>query len=269
MRLRLLRVAEEGVHETVQTEWAKPTRIPHLPNGGLHLWRIDLAVEGSRRLIGEVERLLNSEERARAAQIRVLAAREEFIVGRGLLRRLIGHATSTDPGSLVFEPGPNGKPQLQGLAGIDFNVSHSRGLVLIAISRAGAVGVDVEFIDSGFAASGELLEMARDSFYSEEFRKIECMATDRERLLQFYRAWTRKEAVAKADGRGLALAVDYISFPAEGLGESKVSLGGGESGQSLDYFVQTPDVGPNHLATVATLRSGQPMSFFDAAALVG
>jgi 4'-phosphopantetheinyl transferase len=266
-------LAHEGVYETVRTEWAKPARIPHLPEGGLHLGRVELTAGTTPRLIAEAERLINSGERARAAQIRSVAARQEFVVGRGLLRRLVGDATGMDPASIAFEPGPNGKPQLRELAGIksgiDFNVSHSGGVVLIGISRAGAVGVDVEFIDPAFAASDELLEMARDSFYSEEFRRIEQAGTERERLLQFYRAWTRKEAVAKADGRGIASSVDYISSPAEADGESRVSLAGVEASRRMDYFVQTPDAGLNHLAAVATLRSGQPISLLDAAALPG
>lgn len=246
----------------MQTRWTRPATIPPLADGAVQLWRLELA-DG---VIAASERDLSDEEKARAAQMRVPAVRAEFVAGRALLRRVLGAALGVAPAAVVMAAGPTGKPRVMAASGVDFNVSHSRGLILVAISRAGAVGVDVEFVDRAFAGSGELLEIARESFPAVEFESLRQAGSGREGLLQFFRSWTRKEAVAKADGRGIASGLQYRVSGADGS-ECRVTVDKGEPGGSEDYFVQTPDVGPNHLAALAMLHAGQPVSLFDASDL--
>jgi hypothetical protein len=83
-----------------------------------------------------------------------------------------------------------------------FNVAHSQGLVLIALSQAGPVGVDLEYVDP----SVDAIELAETSFAGDEAALVGRAATRAERLDLFYSLWTSKEAIAKADGRGLQLA---------------------------------------------------------------
>jgi phosphopantetheinyl transferase len=131
--------------------------------------------------------------------------------------------------------------------------------------------VDVEFISDEFGEAEELIGIARESFHAGEFTVIARTPPGRDRLLAFYRAWTRREAVAKADGRGIASLLKYEVFRADEFGEYRVSLAGlserGDVSVDVDYFVQTPDAGPNHLAAVASRKPRQALALFDAKSL--
>ena len=154
--------------------------------------------------------------------------REEFVLGRGLLRMLAGAALGRTPESLVFGVGAQGKPWLEG---IEFSVSHSRGMVLVALCRSAAVGVDVERIDPGIDA----LEVANSSFAAEESAWIARAAEGTERVQAFYDCWTCKEAVLKAHGGGLTLSLaEFFVAPCE-PGERWVSL---EAAGASGFFVR-------------------------------
>jgi len=218
-------------------------------------------------------RLLSKDEKKRADGIRIAPVREEFIAGRGLLRLLLGAATGADPALVAIATQRNGKPCLAHSAQVEFNVSHSDGLILIAISRASPVGVDVEFVSDEFWEAEEFIGIARESFHAGEFTLIARTPPGRERLLAFYSAWTRREAVAKADGRGIASLLKYEVFRADEFGEYRVSLAGSPQGAEgsgeVDYFVQTPVAGPHHLAAVASRKPRQAIALFDAKLLRG
>ena len=217
--------------------------------GEVQVWRIDLvggafSRQEMRGLLDRAYGALTAEERARAARMRVGTAREEFVAGRGCLRRLLAAELGADARMLVFATGEQGKPWLRDGEGTEFNVSHSRGMVLIALSRAGAVGVDVEGLDAGV----ELMDVARTAFHVEDLARIGRADLQEERLREFYRCWTRREAVGKVDGRGLTIPAE--DFCVGGDGERRVLLDGRE------YCVQGVDVGSRHMAAVATVASG-------------
>jgi 4'-phosphopantetheinyl transferase len=220
--------------------WHIPETVPPLADGMVQVWRIRLDGPERVRVLDGAYAMLNAEERTRAAAMRSLARREEFIVGRGTLRRLLGMQLGVDAAALVFEAGDHGKPRLKkdnyGDSGfakmtagvnldVEFNVAHSGGVVLIALSRAGAVGVDVERVDREI----EVLEVARTALHADDVAGI---ASAENPAAEFFRCWTRHEAVGKADGRGLLK-------PADGEGE---------------YSVRELGIGPEFAAAVATER---------------
>ena len=113
--------------------------------GEVQVWRVDVGeVAGA---YGAAFAELVPEEQARAKRFRVEPARSEYVFGRCLLRRLLGQAAGVKAGEIVLTAGRYGKPEARGLEGIGFNVSHSRGVVVVAISGGGTVGVDVEGVD--------------------------------------------------------------------------------------------------------------------------
>ncbi len=250
------------------SEWSSPSKIPPLSFEGVQVWRLELVPGSPASARDRFYCLLSDQEKRRADAIRVAPVREEFIAGRGLLRVLLGAATGIDPAAIVLSTKPNGKPCLAQTAKLEFNVSHSEGMILIALSRASAVGVDVEFVSDEFGEAEELMEIARESFHSGEFAVIARKPPGRGRLLAFYQAWTRREAVAKADGRGIASLLKYEVFRADEFGEYRVSLAGSpesaEDSGDVDYFVQTPEAGLHHLAAVASRKPRQALALFDA-----
>jgi 4'-phosphopantetheinyl transferase len=184
-------------------------------------------------------------------------ARLEFIVGRGWLRLLLASTLNAEnriaAADLPIETGAQGKPFVDrrspALTGLpEFNVAHSRGQVMIALSQAGSVGVDLEFVDD----TVEVLEIARESFAPAEIAAIEQAAAGQARVDAFYRCWTAKEAIAKADGRGLSLALDSFSV-LDGVADLCSLSAPVPAGGAAKYFVRSLTCPPGYRAALATL----------------
>ena len=176
----------------------EPRRLPDLD--GIELWLVE--GPGTERERSHLYELLSDDERARASRFKVEDARRSFIVSRGFLRTILGHALGCAPESISFGEGEHGKPFLEGAhakSEIEFNVSHSGDVFLQAVSRGRTVGVDVERKKEGLAVE----KLARRYFASGEASRLIEEVPPEERLESFYRCWTRKEAYLKARGTGL------------------------------------------------------------------
>lgn len=103
--------------------------------------------------------------------------------------------------------GEHGKPYLKRFPQICFNISHSNGIAVCAISQSG-VGIDVERIGA-FRAT-----VARRVLTEKEIEFLETLA-EHERGEMFYRFWTLKESYLKLDGSGLARDPREIEFQME------------------------------------------------------
>jgi 4'-phosphopantetheinyl transferase len=232
--------------------WTIPKTTPSLAVDRVQVWRIDLDEMRSNvsGFLQVAAMCLSDEERLKAQKKRAGGPRQEFIAGRGSLRVLLGAAIGIEPEEVVIEAGEFHKPRLAGAHQMvpAFNVSHSRGIVLIALAADGEIGVDVEYVNRDI----EVEEVGRTAFHVNDLARIERAAARDEKVTEFFRCWTRKEAVAKADGRGLMLEPTSFAAGWDGDRESEVTLPG--SGQS--YFVQGIEVGPRHAAAVATTVSG-------------
>jgi 4'-phosphopantetheinyl transferase len=148
--------------------------------------------------IPDPEQVLSAEERRRAARFRFPEHATRFLVCHAALRRILGQYLGQPPESLEFVAPESGKPRLAGDSTLSFNLSHSRDAALIAVAPGLEVGVDVEAIRPDFAVD----DVAR-LFTSHERELLGRMDTPGARALMFYRLWTRKEAVLKAEGSGL------------------------------------------------------------------
>jgi len=146
--------------------------------------------------------LLSAEERARLARFHLREDQQRFLVGRGLLRLLVGAHLNTPAERVEFDYGPFGKPFVVpgiGVPSLHFNVSHSGKLVLLAFSPVHEVGVDVEEV----RRDQDWETIARQVFSCDEHREW-ILLNPEERLTAFFRAWTRHEAGLKAMGLGFS-----------------------------------------------------------------
>ncbi len=143
---------------------------------------------------------LSAEERRWADRPRQPHHRRQFIVTRAALRQVLSEALGVAPQAVALAAGEHGKPRLAS-GGLQFNLSHSGGLALIAVSTHHPVGVDVEQAGRGV---GELDDMAGVYFSTQEQAAYFALPTA-DRSDAFFRCWTRKEAVAKALGLGMSL----------------------------------------------------------------
>lgn len=140
-------------------------------------------------------RWLTDEDRLRAARFRQDSDRHNFMLGRNLVHYLVRPRGSTTP--CTFSLGPHGKPFLPGAPA--YNLSHSGRWVACVVSRNEPVGIDVET----FARLGDYRDLLGVIAHPAERRSIE-QAPMEHRLALFKRCWTRKEAILKATGKGLA-----------------------------------------------------------------
>lgn len=155
---------------------------------------------------------LTDDERERAARFRFDRDRNRWLGAHVAMRRILGDELGVATERIRYLRGPAGKPALawpEG-AGLEFNLSDSGDLALLALSRLGPVGVDVEHLERipDFAAIAE-------SHFADDERRALLALPAPDQLEGFYRIWTRKEAYIKAIGIGLGFALDRFSVTLE------------------------------------------------------
>jgi 4'-phosphopantetheinyl transferase len=154
--------------------------------------------------------ILSAQERARCQRFVREADRVRFAAGHGEARRLLAGYLDVTPAAIQLGRTPccrcgraeHGPPRIDWpRTDITFNQSGSASHWLLAISRGRRIGVDIEVprdIDVGDVA-GACLTVSEQQYLDAQ--------PEAERLRLFYRCWTRKEAVLKACGIGLAGAL--------------------------------------------------------------
>lgn len=170
----------------------------------------------------ELAEVLSHAERERAGRFVFEQDRRRFITGRGRLRQILASRLGTEPAALEFETNPSGKPYLRG--GPEFNLSHSAGRAVLAVSSDGPVGVDIEALREVESAA----DIAATHFCAEEAQYV----LDAETNWRFLRIWTRKEACVKAVGVGLSVSLTEfdtrdLSRPVQSLRVTDIDAGPG------------------------------------------
>ncbi len=181
------------------TPWNYPPADLQLSDRHVDVWRISTALEAGQ--IAALDSVLSPQQRARAQRMRVAEKRKQYIIAQGLTRVLLGKLLAADPAALEFDRGPKGKPYLGGEfgdSGVQFNMTHTSHMALIAITLSREVGIDVERIRDNL----QWEKLARRYFSPLEYSGY-CRLPESERLRSFFVCWTRKEAVLKAIGTGL------------------------------------------------------------------
>ncbi len=160
------------------------------------IWQIDLDSPADVRI-------LSADERTRADRLVISAKRQRFMAARAGLRLILSNYTGTPPESLSFGYQAQGKPYLCGGHACEFNLAHSHDRALVAVAHH-AVGIDIEREQS----LATMMQMAQIAFSPQE--QADWMALPGEcQPRAFYRTWTRKEALMKAQGDGFKLAQTF------------------------------------------------------------
>jgi 4'-phosphopantetheinyl transferase len=184
-------------------EGPRPPADLSLADTDVHVWLVRLDQPSARAMFRPV---LSEDEKTRADRFYTEELRLRFTVARGVLRHLLGSYLRARPEAIVFDYGARGKPSLSGKSegpGIRFNISHSKGLALMAFTLGRELGVDIEYINTEF----ETESIAGNYFSPTEVEAL--FALPREaRIEAFFNCWTRKEAYIKATGEGLSCPLD-------------------------------------------------------------
>lgn len=195
-------------------EWSPGTDLPALNPGDVRAWLVNL---DSGLNPGDVDtaepeaelEVLTDDERTRAARFVRARDRRRFARCRATLREILGGLLCRSPAAVRFRAVSHGKPALDfatmgieadhRLAGLRFNLSHSSELALIAACSGHELGVDLERIKQISEADRIVA-----SFFSPAERAEFAAIPDDAKMVAFFRGWTRKEAVLKGLGTGLA-----------------------------------------------------------------
>jgi 4'-phosphopantetheinyl transferase len=213
-------------------------------------WALDPTAED---LAAHIE-ILDGQERERMQRFYFAPDRARYAVAHANLRTILGGYLAQPAASVRFHINGLGKPELDHSdtsSSFHFNLSHSRSIALLAVTKGRPLGVDVEEVrpiepevaDRYFSASelSQLRELQGDAW-----------------LTGFYRCWTRKEAVLKAEGVGLSLALDSFDvslLPAAELLETR---------QPFSYPWRLHDLSPSEgtIGAVATAHSNARLVCF-------
>ncbi len=216
----------------------------------VHLWFWFPERACRNAALAQFEALLGDDELARYNQLRFPEHRREYLVSHALLRATLARYADIPPLDIRFQQNAFGKPELVGAgaqADLRFNMSHTHGLAVCAITRCGEIGADVEYHTENQA----LLEIA-DHYFSP--REVDDLLTlpEPERRAAFFRYWTLKESYIKARGEGLSLPLDSFSFLLRG---ADIGFESDQEPAPADWSFFSLQPAPDYSAAVALRRA--------------
>lgn len=158
--------------------------------------------------------MLDDVERGRYEGYRMEIDKLRFLTGRALIRTVAARRLDVEPERVVLDSScydcgkPHGKPRVVADGAPEVSISHSGSLVALAVVEGAPVGVDVEQI-----RAADVGELARVTFSADERSVFEALP-DSDRQGAFFRYWARKEAVVKATGKGMSIALSKVTLSA-------------------------------------------------------
>src|SRR5260370_5373550 len=195
------------------------------------------------------EATLSSDDRLRAVRVRAPSVARTRATHRASVRQILSGYTGESSRRLTFDTvcrhcgdRRHGKPRLLHYPKLAFSISHCGGALLVAVARAGEVGVDLEM--DGSTVTGLDTELCAPSE-----RLWLSTGQDHDRTL--IHLWTRKEAVLKAAGLGLAASPKAVCITSLQNNWSPVTLHG------QTWWVTEPELDPTVVAAVARDRLRQ------------
>jgi 4'-phosphopantetheinyl transferase len=193
--------------------------------------------------------LLDAGEQARAARFRAPVDRDRFVARRVLLRRVLGNRLGVPAADIELRVTAQGRLLLDPSWGVDFSTSHDEGLAVIALATGRRVGVDVERVRD----LEDALDMAATHMTRREAAGLRSLPPA-SRSRAFLVLWTRKEAIVKALGAGLAIPLEGIETGVPAI--AGVVRPGGVPGGGTWSLVDLEGLGDTHVGSVVVEGSG-------------
>lgn len=175
----------------------------------IHIWKASLDYNAA--IVNSVIGFLSADEVERANRFYFKEDRRQFVVRRGILKQIITKYLDIDPKDLLFGYNSFGKPFIHTdfqQYNLKFNMSYSKNMALYAISYEKEVGIDIEYLQKHIE-----FQQIIDRFFSQkEIEYIQKINSD-QRKEEFFKIWTRKEAILKALGKGLSFPLQMVDVP--------------------------------------------------------
>lgn len=217
LRQQLFPANFSGLIKTVviySNEMNRNTNQKILKQNEVHLWLTEIDSSNTLKLENKYRPLLDKEEQNRYQRFHFSEHRHQFLISHALVRLALSQYQTIDPSEWVFKRNEHGRPEIANniTQPLRFNLSHTQGLTLCAITLGYDVGVDVES-NQRIALDSDL----EQTVLSGEEQDIYYQQPLEHRLSHFLKYWTFKEAYLKARGIGLAFSPNKISFDLTGL----------------------------------------------------
>ena len=233
------------------------------PRDEVHVWRTTL--DWAPASLAGLKQVLSPDERARVDRFFFEKDQRSHLVSRGWLRVLLSRYLDVPADQLAFDYGTYGKPRLAGhttlsshQAPLQFNVSHSGELVLIAVTADSALGVDVERI----RPDTEAVELA-ERYFSIHERAALAGLPPAQQHGAFFNGWSRKEAFIKACGMGLSMPLDSFDVSLVPDEPAQLIATRPDADEAGRWTMRAFDVAEGYKAALVAEGSGWELKLWD------
>jgi 4'-phosphopantetheinyl transferase len=210
------------------------------------LWVVDPADVHEPALLSRYAELLSAQEAGQHEGYRLEKLRHQYLVSRVLVRSVLARRLGVSPAEVVLRTTSAGRPELAAPGDrrrANFNLSHTDGLIVLAVTDGPPIGVDVERYDRDV----DVVALARRFFAPAEHEALLAAAEERRREL-FLAYWTLKEAFLKARGVGIADGLGSIAFAFDPGATIRALTAAADGWQFVSW-----EPTPSHRAAVAML----------------
>jgi 4'-phosphopantetheinyl transferase len=194
-----------------------------LASNAIHLWLCPYQDTRLDEVLPRLREQLCVEELARERKFRFPDDLRRFVATRALLRTCLSRYVDLRPADWRFELNAFGKPSVTHddltVRRLRFNISHTRGLIVLAIGLDHGMGVDVECPDRAVSP----LSLANRYFTPREVDDLSHLQAQAQ-LKRFFEYWTLKEAYIKARGDGLSVPLDRFGFRFDGESAMRLDI---------------------------------------------
>ncbi|MFS1460162.1 4'-phosphopantetheinyl transferase family protein [Vibrio lentus] len=192
------------------------------------LWLCSLSnLNDQPDIVSQLKKRLTTDEIAKVERYRMPSSQTQALYVRNYLRKVLSSYSDLMPEAWRFEYGEKGKPRLiekqQIETGLNFNISHSKEHLLIAVcQREGKslqLGVDIEH-----ARSSTNIDSIMKHYFSDTELTDLLKLNKEEQRERFFDLWALKESYIKATGKGLATSLRSFSFDFSNLTEQTLPI---------------------------------------------
>ena len=245
-------------NDNSRSVWCAPDGLQLQPRQ-VDIWRarLDLPTDSLKRL----EATLSADEIQRADRFHFQGHKDRFIAAHGCLRDILARYHHWEPGQLTFSANDHGKPALSADPSehkMDFNLSHSGDLALVAVTWERKVGVDLERIRQGISAQ----VIAQQYFSKSEVAELLGLPSE-QREIGFFNCWTRKEAYIKAQGLGLSLPLESFDVSLAPNEPAILRATRPDPQEAARWALLALEVSPDYAAALAVQDQGLEFRFWD------
>ena len=223
-----------------------------LRNNEIHLWLIDEQTVVDADVMMNYPAIISSHEHQRISNMKSAKRQQQYLISCAALRTILAYYLSgSSPAEIRFTKNRHGKPALQEASSqLQFNLSHTKGKVLIGIAKQRALGVDIEYIDT----KRDIQKIADHYFHHNEWDSSlmgKASRNKNELAKQFYKLWTLKEAFIKAEGKGLNSPLDSFYFEDCESKKPKLFVTNSNAGPRINWKFEHAFITPDHSLAIA------------------